>query len=85
MTLLWCSSKFAQLYKLSLCNKINIQPSLWNIDDIAPLVVNIYLGLRPRELFLPWVQYLSIFLAEGWNIYNWRASEASVTLLVIIQ
>ena len=23
MTLLWCSSKFAQLYKLSLCNKIN--------------------------------------------------------------
>ena len=28
MTLLWCSSKFAQLYKLSLCNKINIQPFL---------------------------------------------------------
>ena len=26
MTLVWCSSKFAQLYKLSLCNKINIQP-----------------------------------------------------------
>ena len=25
MTLLWCSSKFAQLYKLSLCNKIIIQ------------------------------------------------------------
>ena len=28
MTLLWCPSKFAQLYKLSLCNKINIQPFL---------------------------------------------------------
>ena len=28
MTLLWCSSKLAQLYKLSLCNKINIQPFL---------------------------------------------------------
>ena len=28
MTLLWCSSKFAQLYELSLCNKINIQPFL---------------------------------------------------------
>ena len=28
MTLLWYSSKFAQLYKLSLCNKINIQPFL---------------------------------------------------------
>ena len=28
MTLFWCSSKFAQLYKLSLCNKINIQPFL---------------------------------------------------------
>ena len=28
MTLLWCSSKFAQLYKLRLCNKINIQPFL---------------------------------------------------------
>ena len=25
---LWCSSKLAQLYKLSLCNKINIQPFL---------------------------------------------------------
>ena len=36
MTLLLCSSKFAQLYKLSLCNKINIQHSLWNIDNIAP-------------------------------------------------
>ena len=28
MTLLWCSNKFAQLYKVSLCNKINIQPFL---------------------------------------------------------
>ena len=27
--------------------------SLWNIDNIASLVVNIYLGLRPREIFLP--------------------------------
>ena len=70
MTLLCCSSKFAQLYKLSLCNKINIQPSLWNIDNIAPLVVNIYLGLRPQEISLPRMQYLSIFHAEGWNIYN---------------
>ena len=68
MTLLWCSTKFGQLYKLSLCNKINIQPFL--VDNIAPLVVNIYLGLRPWEIFLPWVQYLSIFHAEGWNIYN---------------
>ena len=67
MTLFWCSSKFAQLYKLSLCNKINIQP---NIDNIAPLVVNIYLGFRPREIFLPRVQYLSTFRAKGWNIYN---------------
>ena len=24
----WCSSKLAQLYKLSICNKINIQPFL---------------------------------------------------------
>ena len=32
--------------------------------------MNIYLGLRPREIFLPWVQYLSIFHAKGWNIYN---------------
>ena len=34
MTLLWCSSMFAQLYKLSLCNKIYIQPFFvegWNI------------------------------------------------------
>ena len=46
MTLLWYSSKFAQLHKLSLCNKINIQP----------------------------------LLLEGWNVYNWRASEASETL-----
>ena len=50
--MLW-TSKFAQLYKLSLCNKINIQPLLVDIDNIAPLVVNIYLGLRPREIFLP--------------------------------
>ena len=59
MTLLWCSSKFAQLYKLSLCNKIIFNPSLWKIDNIAPLVLNIYLGLRPREIFLPRVQYLA--------------------------
>ena len=52
MMLIWCSSKFAQFYKLSLCNKINIQP---------------FLGL-------------SIFLMEGWNIYNWRTSEESETL-----
>ena len=70
MTLLWCLIKFAQLYKLSLCNKFIFNPSLWNIDNIAPLVMNIYLGLRPREIFLPWVQYLSIFHAEGWNIYH---------------
>ena len=43
---------------------------MWNIDNIAPLVVNIYLGLWPREIFLPWVQYLSIFPTEGWSIYN---------------
>ena len=45
--------------------------------------MNIYLGLRPREIFLPWVQYYSIFHAEGWNI--WRASEASETFLVVVQ
>ena len=69
--LLWCSSKFEQLYKLSLCNKINIQPFLvGNIDNIAPLVVNIYLGLRHRVIFLPLVQYLSKFHKEGWIIIN---------------
>ena len=41
-----------------------------------------YLGLRPRKIFLPSVQYLSIFHAEGWNIY-WRASEASETLSAV--
>ena len=50
--------------------KYIFKPSLWNIDNIAPLVVNIYLGLWPREIFLPSVQYLSIFHAEGWNIYT---------------
>ena len=65
--MLWCSIKLAQLYKLSLCNKINIQP-LWNIDNIAPLVVNIYVGLRPQEIFLSSVQHLSTFHMEGWNI-----------------
>ena len=58
MTLLWCSSKFAQLYKLSLCNKINIQPfpSLWNIDNIAPKV-GIFAEAEGRGKYsLPWVQ-----------------------------
>ena len=38
--------------------------------------MNIYLGFRPREIFLPrkiflpWVQYVSIFHAEGLNIDN---------------
>ena len=45
--------------------------------------MNIYPGLRPREIFLPWVQYLSIFHAEGWNI--WRASEACETLSWVTQ
>ena len=75
MTLHWCSSKFAQLYKLRQCNKINIQPF---IDNIAPLVVNIYVGLRPREIFLPWVQYLSILHKERWNNYNIWISETSL-------
>ena len=48
------------------------------ISPQSKTVVNIYLGLRPREIFLPCMQYLSIFHAEGWNIY-WRASEASET------
>ena len=84
MTLLWCSSKFPQLCKLSLCIKMNIHPSLWIIDNTALLVLTIYLGLRLREIFLPSVQYLSLFHAEGWNIYNWRTSEASETLTVLI-
>ena len=28
------------------------------LTHIAPSVVNIYLGLRPREIFLPSVQYV---------------------------
>ena len=47
--LLWCSNKFVQLYKLSLCNEINIQP-LWNIDNIAPLVVDIYQPSASRNI-----------------------------------
>ena len=43
--------------------KYIFNPSLWNINNIAPSIVNIYLGLRPRE-------YLSIFHVEGLNIYN---------------
>ena len=39
MTLLWCSSKFGQLYKLSLCNKINIQPFL--VDSLIMLPITI--------------------------------------------
>ena len=27
------------------------------------------------------MQYFSIFHVEGWNIYNWRESEASETLI----
>ena len=36
MTLLWCISKFSQLYELSLCNKINVQPFLVESINIAP-------------------------------------------------
>ena len=39
--------------------KLIFNPSLWNIDNIAPLVVNVYLGLWPREIFLRWVYYLA--------------------------
>ena len=35
---------------------------------IVPSVENIFLGLRLREIFLPWVQYIPIFHAEGLNI-----------------
>ena len=34
------------------------------MTSIAPLVVNIYLGLRPREIFLPRVQYLACERSE---------------------
>ena len=62
--MLWCSSKLAQLYKISLCNKIYIQPFLVDYRQYCTL----------GSL------HLSIFHAEGLNIYNWRASEASETL-----
>ena len=48
MTLLWCSGKFAQFINLAYVIKLIFNPSLWNIDNIAPSIVNIYLGLRPR-------------------------------------
>ena len=35
---------------------------------IAPSVEYISLGLRAREIFLPWVQYIPIFHAEGLNV-----------------
>ena len=60
----------AQLYKLSLRNKYIFNPSLWIIDNFSPSVVNIYLGLWPREIYLLSVQCLSIFYMEGLNIYN---------------
>ena len=44
MTLLWCSSKFAHLYKLSLCNKKVFNPSLWNIHNIALLELESYVS-----------------------------------------
>ena len=34
---LWCSIKLAQLYKLSLCNKINIQPFLVEYQEYCTL------------------------------------------------
>ena len=37
-------------------------------ETIVPKVENIFLGLQPREIFLPWVQYIPIFHSEGLNI-----------------
>ena len=45
MTLLWCSSKFSQLYKISLCNIINIQLFLvewWNIYYINKYISDLH-------------------------------------------
>ena len=36
---------------------------------LAPSVENIFLGLRPLKIFLPLVQYIPIFHAEGVYIY----------------
>ena len=54
------------------------------MDNIAPLVVNIYLGLRPREILILWVQYLSIFHADGWNIYNIHTVQARICTPLIV-
>ena len=45
MMLPWCSSKFVQLYKLSLCNKINNQPYLVDYQ--------LYCTLRNEYLLRP--------------------------------
>ena len=55
---------------------------------IAPSVENISLGLRTREIFLPWVQYVPIFHAEGLNIiiyiHCYKAQSYSDHALVFI-
>ena len=70
MMLVWRSSKFAQLYKLSLYNKTK--------NSTLPCGISIILTLGSE--YLPWpsasgniptfMQYLSIFHAEVWNIYS---------------
>ena len=52
-----------------LCNKLNIQPFLVKYASIYCTLSREYFP-RPPEIFLPWVQYIPIFHAEGLNIYN---------------
>ena len=82
MTLLWCSSKFHSCINLAYVIKLIFNPSLWNIDNIAPLVVNIYLGLRPREIFLPWVQYLASKRSEQDSIRGVQIQTDAVRIYI---
>ena len=64
MTMLWCSSKFAQLYKLSLCNKINIQPFLAEYRQYCTLGSE-YLTRRSATGNIPTLGTIFFDIARG--------------------
>ena len=68
------------VHRYGYCSILNINDIIYNETIIQPFLVeysichtlgrNISRGWKLREIFQPWVQYILIFQAEGWTIFN---------------
>ena len=77
MTLLWCSSKFAQLYKLSLCNwrASEASETLLVVVQWKTRYVYTYIYIYVRHVYMWYVRHT--FVARSWSDVMWEELSVS--------